>query len=586
MDQVAHIREKIDIVSLLQEYIVLKKAGRNFKAVCPFHADKTPSFVVSPERQIWHCFGCGKGGDCFSFLMEYERIEFSEALRMLADKTGVVLQHQRIDSGLSSKKETIYAINHVAAEFYHYLLTKHALGKDALAYVMGRGVTLQTSNTYMLGFSPFGNSLTTYLHKKKKYPLDDIVDAGLASRRGHDVVDFFQGRLMFPLFDHRNNIIGFSGRVLTKDEKVSKYINTRETVVYHKGLTFFGLNMAKESMKKQETALLLEGEFDVISCFQEGITNAVAVKGTALTPEQVNLLARFCKKVQVCFDADAAGQEALKRSLPLLERKGLLATVVVVPNGKDADESIKNDPIAFKKAVQHDTGAYDYLLERAKAAYGVSSSLGKKQISDELLPLLAEIDNEIVKEHYLQLLGKTITTSVDALVRTIEKLKREKGLRVEDTVVVAAASREERLEQYVVALLVQSPFVAMLLGGLEDFLREYTWYTPSLGKVLVHVQEYLKTHPQALAKDSLVSMPEELVQSFDTCFLLPLSQFVTEADWQEEVQKTVSELTRLAIKARMKLVSEEIAQKEQEGKTEEIVALQEEFTRLSRLLKK
>ncbi len=565
---------------------MLKKAGRNFKAVCPFHADKTPSFVVSPERQIWHCFGCGKGGDCFSFLMEYERIEFSEALRMLADKTGVVLQHQRIDSGLSSKKETIYAINHVAAEFYHYLLTKHALGKDALAYVMGRGVTLQTSNTYMLGFSPFGNSLTTYLHKKKKYPLDDIVDAGLASRRGHDVVDFFQGRLMFPLFDHRNNIIGFSGRVLTKDEKVSKYINTRETVVYHKGLTFFGLNMAKESMKKQETALLLEGEFDVISCFQEGITNAVAVKGTALTPEQVNLLARFCKKVQVCFDADAAGQEALKRSLPLLERKGLLATVVVVPNGKDADESIKNDPIAFKKAVQHDTGAYDYLLERAKAAYGVSSSLGKKQISDELLPLLAEIDNEIVKEHYLQLLGKTITTSVDALVRTIEKLKREKGLRVEDTVVVAAASREERLEQYVVALLVQSPFVAMLLGGLEDFLREYTWYTPSLGKVLVHVQEYLKTHPQALAKDSLVSMPEELVQSFDTCFLLPLSQFVTEANWQEEVQKTVSELTRLAIKARMKLVSEEIAQKEQEGKTEEIVALQEEFTRLSRLLKK
>src|SRR5579872_214543 len=219
MDQVSQIREKIDIVSLLQEYIPLKKAGRNFKAVCPFHSDKTPSLVVSPERQIWHCFGCGKGGDCFSFLMEYEHIEFPEALRILAQKAGITLQNQRIDNATVSKKEKIYALNHLAAEFYHYLLTKHPSGKKALEYVLQRGIKPATINTYMLGYSPHGASLVTYLHKKKQYSTDDIFDAGLATRYGRDVVDFFQGRLMFPLYDHRNNIIGFSGRVLNPDEK-------------------------------------------------------------------------------------------------------------------------------------------------------------------------------------------------------------------------------------------------------------------------------------------------------------------------------------------------------------------------------
>ncbi|HYK08044.1 MAG TPA: CHC2 zinc finger domain-containing protein, partial [Candidatus Eisenbacteria bacterium] len=200
MDQVAQIREKIDVVALIQEYISLKKAGRNFKAMCPFHSDKTPSLVVSPERQIWHCFGCGKGGDCFSFLMEYERIEFPEALRILADKAGVTLQNQRVDAGLSSKKEKLYALNHLAAEFYHYLLTKHTLGKSALSYVLDRGIKPATISTYMLGFSPRGASLVTYLHKKKGYSMDDIFDAGLATRHGRDVIDFFQGRLMFPLY--------------------------------------------------------------------------------------------------------------------------------------------------------------------------------------------------------------------------------------------------------------------------------------------------------------------------------------------------------------------------------------------------
>ncbi|MGH7245370.1 MAG: DNA primase, partial [Candidatus Levyibacteriota bacterium] len=319
MDQVSEIRNKIDIVALIQEFVPLKKMGRNFKANCPFHGEKTPSFVVSPERQIWHCFGCNKGGDVYTFLMEYEHMEFPEALRILADRAGVRLVNQAFDTGVSSKKETIYKLNRLAAEFYHYLLVKHQLGKIALSYVLERRhIKTQTLNTFLLGFAPqTGNALTTYLVKKKGYKKEDILEAGLATQRGSQLYDFFQGRLMFPLFDHRDNIIGFSGRILEDNEKTSKYINTRDTLAYHKGMTFFGLNSAKQAIKKEQNAILMEGEFDVISSFQEGITNAVAVKGTALTQDQVSLLARFTPMISLCFDTDSAGQEAFKRSLPL-----------------------------------------------------------------------------------------------------------------------------------------------------------------------------------------------------------------------------------------------------------------------------
>lgn len=586
MDQVTQVREKTDIVTLISGFITLRKAGANFKALCPFHTDKTPSFVVSPERQIWHCFGCGKGGDAFSFLMEYEHIEFPEALRMLADKAGIVLQNQKYDSGMQSKKERLYALNHLAQEFYHYLLTKHPLGKKALEYVLGRGITQPTLTTYMLGFAPRGASLVTYLSKKKKYSIEDILEAGLATRHGRDTIDFFQGRLMFPLHDHRGNIIGFSGRVLGPSDYTSKYINTRETVIYHKGMTFFGLNSAKDSIKKQETAILMEGEFDVISAFQEGITNAVAVKGTALTQDQVNLLSRFCKKIQLCFDTDKAGQEALIRSLPLIEKKGLTATVVVLPSGKDPDELIKTDAIAFKKAVQKDVGVYDYLLEKARLAFDTTSSLGKKQIGDMMLPLLAHVDNEIVKEHYLQLLGKTINTSYEVLVKAMERQQKETVVWKKEEPQVVTKSREERLEEYLLALLVQSPYTNVLFENIQEFLSEYTWHIPSFGKVVEHVQKYLMAHPTGVTKDAVAGMPEELLSSFDTCFLLPLKDFSNEESWVEEVAKTKRELHLLFIKEKMKQIGEEIKRKEPTADQKELDRLQEAFSAYARILGK
>ncbi|MCL6096929.1 MAG: DNA primase, partial [Patescibacteria group bacterium] len=427
MDQASEIREKIDIVSFISEYLPLKKAGRNFKANCPFHNEKSPSFMVSPERQIWHCFGCQKGGDAFSFLMEYENMEFPEALRVLAKKAGVQLKSFSYDNQAQSEKEKIYNLNRHALKFYQYVLLKHNLGKKALFYLKEkRHMTEKLIETFSLGFSPnSGSAVSNYLINKKGYKKQDLYLAGLAFETGGRTVDFFRGRIMFPLSDHRGNIVGFSARVLDEKQDTSKYINTKETSVYHKGSLFFGLDIAKDEIKKSQQAILVEGEFDVIACFREGIRNTVAIKGTALTENQVALLSRFTPKVTLCLDMDEAGFEATKRSLPLIEKKGL-TTTIIIPDGKDPDEAIQKNPGAFKKALKDDIGIYDFLIAKFLSLYDKTSSEGKGKIVEEIKPLLSAVENEVVKEHYIKKLSREIDTSIESIAKEIDKYQSGK----------------------------------------------------------------------------------------------------------------------------------------------------------------
>ena len=586
MDQVSLVREKTDLVNLIATYIPLRKLGNNFKANCPFHNEKTPSFVVSPERQIWHCFGCGKGGDCFSFLMEYEHIEFPEALRILAEKVGITLEQAEYDSSISSKKEIIYKMNAIAMEFYHYLLTKHAVGKQALAYLESRKIKPQTIETYMLGFAPAsGTALTQYLLQKKKYKAEDLFEAGLVTKRMGRIADFFVDRLMFPLYDHRGNVIGFSGRILNANDQVAKYINTRETLVYHKGSVFFGLNSSKDAIKKAEQAIVMEGELDVIAAFQEGITNTVAIKGTALTEDQVNLISRFAKKIALCFDGDNAGQEAMKRSIPIIEKKGLLTTVIVVPNGKDPDESIKADAIAFKNAVKKDLPIYDVLLERALKKYPMQTAEGKKKIGEEVLPFISTIANEIVKEHYLRLLAKSIDTSYDVLIKEIDKIHKKEIVK-QDIVITNKEKkpREEILEEYLLALLIQFPSPALLLPQLTKFITDYVWIIPSYGKVAASLKEASADNAAFTIKSFLATLPQELVAAFDTCFLLPLPDFKNDEYYAKEVQKTAEELFVVGLKRQIKDLTKQISVLEKEGNEEKLIALQEQLSPLLKQL--
>lgn len=585
MDQVGQIREKIDIVALIQEYIPLKKMGSNFKTTCPFHNEKTPSFVVSPERQIWHCFGCQKGGDAFSFLMEYENLEFIEALRILSKKTGIELTSQ-FQSGASSQKENIYTLNKLAMEFYHYVLTKHNAGKKALSYLLDqRKLSLPLIETFKLGYAPaVGNALSSYLLEKKGYKKEDLFEAGLAVQRGR-VMDFFANRIMFPLTDHRSNIVGFSGRIM--DEKNSfgpKYVNTRDTLVYHKGSLFFGLDRAKDEIKKKGKALIAEGEFDVISSFSEGIKNVVAIKGTALTDSQVTLLGRFCKKVALCFDMDSAGQEATKRSLSILEKHGFTTSVVVIKNGKDADEAIKKDPISFKKAIEEDTGIYDFFLSRTLSAYDKKTGEGKKKISDELISIFTNIDNEIVKEHYFRKLSEELDTSYDSISRQAEKMvKKETNTKGQDEKI--KRDRKEILEEYLLSLIVQSDNLSEVLSKLHLTKAHFSYDTSAYLKILSELLSFVEAHKPFNRNQFVVMLPKELIETYNICFLFPLPQFANSDHYREEVEKVALELKELIVKDRIKQIGEKIKETEKNGSSDS-QPLREELDTLIRLLQK
>lgn len=589
MDQVSQIRDKIDIVSFLSEFITVKKAGRNFRALCPFHNEKSPSFMISPERQVWHCFGCGKGGDIYTFLMEYEHIEFPEALRVLAKRAGVELAQSPREAGLSSRKERLYSLNRLAAEYYHYILTKHKVGERAREYLKNRGLTDKLIETFQLGFAPgVGTALASYLLKKKGYKPEDLLEAGLVFSRGRDVVDFFRGRLMFPLIDHRDNVVGFSGRVLDPQVKTSKYINTRETLIYHKGEGFYGLNVTKDAIRKANHAILMEGEFDVISSFREGITNVVAIKGTALTQEQVNLIGRYAQKISFCFDGDRAGQEAIKRSLPLVEKKGIQASIILLPDGKDPDEAIKNNPAGYKAAVKKDIGVYDYLFEAACQEGEVTTAEGKKKIADVFLPVIGSMTNEIVKEHYLRKLSTVLDTTYESISKELGRLQKAK-----EGVVVRVApikpqtqSREEMLEEYLISLIIQFHSPKVALEKAMVFLSPSWSQEKAYQKILDHLQNYFKVHEAFNERVFSGLLPTELAFTYNKSLLFPLPPFSSDEQYLREVEKVAKQLRELYLREKIKSMSEDIIEKEKLNDSEAVIALKKEYASLLSLLNK
>jgi DNA primase len=588
MDQVGKVREKIDIVALISEYLTLKKAGRNFKANCPFHNEKTPSLVISPERQIWHCFGCSKGGDCFTFLMEYENLEFPEALRILAKKTGIELENDFLQKGNQSKKEKIISINEKAGKLYSYLLSKHPVGKNALNYLLEkRKIPQGLVDSFEIGFSPnMGDSLSQYLIKKKGVNKLDLSEAGLAFEARGRVNDFFRGRLMFPLKDHRGNLVGFSARLLDDSglNTGPKYINTKDTVAYHKGELFFGLDKAKEEIKKLNQAIIVEGEFDVISCFKEGIKNVIAIKGTALTESQAILLSRFCKKVTLCLDQDEAGLEATKRSLAFLEKKDLITTIIVVPNGKDPDESIKDDPVAFKKAMKNDISVYDFLIEKIIAKNNKDVVDGKRKIADEFLPFIAQISNEVVKEHYLKRLSKEIDTSLESLQKQIEKIQT--GAKAEDVTVERKSKRARRevLEEYLLALIIQQEKAKQVLETALSVLGDYVFEVSAIKKIMDQLVVYFKSFESFDQKKFANALPQELLPIFDGSFILPTSENLSLDQAKEEASKIASELAILFTRERINKISDKIKELKKSGN--ETGDLEKELSDLIRKLPK
>ena len=341
-DQIEEVKNKTDIVSLISEYIEVKKAGRNYKANCPFHGEKTPSFMISPELQMYKCFGCSKSGDVFTFLEEHEGMEFGEALKYLAEKVGVKLTF--VKQNETSEKEKIIEINKSTLNFYNYALTNHPNSKKVLEYLTkDRGLTQDIIKKFNIGYAPEEyDALSKYLVGKKKHNSKDLQLSGLLVGRG---TDRFRGRVIFPLFDHKGSAVGFAGRILPwQKQDMAKYINSPETPAYHKSKILFGLNITKSEIRNSDFAVIVEGELDMISSYAAGIRNVVAIKGSALTEDQIRLVGRFCKKIVLCLDSDFAGDEAAKRGAVMAVNMGFEVKVASLKSYKDPDEIARKDP--------------------------------------------------------------------------------------------------------------------------------------------------------------------------------------------------------------------------------------------------
>ena len=582
MDDVDKIKNKIDVADLIGGYIPIKRAGRNFKAVCPFHNEKSPSFVISPERQIWHCFGCNKGGDIFTFIEEYERMDFPESLKLLADKANIKLTKTAFLTHQDEKKARIYEINHLTSLFYHYLLTEHKSGKNALSYVTEkRGLTPALIKTYLLGFSPHQSSaLTSYLINKKGYRKEELIEAGVATLRNGRVYDFFQNRIMFPIQDSRGNIVAFSGRGLT-DDAIPKYINTKETPVYVKGDTVFGLFQARDSIKKEGKVLLMEGEFDVISSFKEGITNTVAIKGTALTENQIRLLKRYAQKIVFCFDTDKAGTEAQRRSIALITHEGINASVVIPPEGKDPDELLKENPVLFKKALKNEVNIYDFILDSAVQNEDPESVEGKKHILSRTLSFIADIDNEIVKEHYLKKLADLLNSSYESVVKEVGKTKVPQKTVEKIPINTTKKSYQEMMEDHLLTLILQSEKPKEYTVIVSNILDGIGLTTPQINQIFTALKQFFLSNEELNITELTKLLPPLLVPVFDLYFLTPISPLSPEEAYAHEVEKTAKLVRQLSVKEQLKILSGKMKLEEKSGNEDALQKLRVEFNNLA-----
>ncbi|HKR82285.1 MAG TPA: DNA primase [Candidatus Saccharimonadales bacterium] len=423
MDAVDEVKSRLNIEDVIGEYVELKRAGRNWRGLSPFGNEKTPSFMVSPEKQIWHDFSSGKGGNMFSFVMEMEGLDFKGALELLARKAGVELEQYRSKDAASrgKEKERLYAVLDLATKFYQVQFSKN---QTALEYIFKkRAFTKETALEWRLGYSPnTGRALLDFL-KAKGYKEAEITKAGLTARayRG-GLQDMFRGRIMIPLQDATGRVIGFTARLLADAPNAPKYINTPQTALYDKSRHVYGLHLAKEAIRKSKFVVLVEGNLDVIASHQAGVRQVVATAGTAMTEQHLKALSRFTGDIRLSFDADNAGINATERAIPIASKVGVSLSIITIPSGKDPDELIKQSGVeTWEKIVQEPQYALDWLIERYKKVLDINTAVGKREFSDIILAVVRRLQDPVEREHYIEKVAEVLRVSREALLSKLEQ---------------------------------------------------------------------------------------------------------------------------------------------------------------------
>jgi len=555
-NQVEEIKKKLDIVNVISKFITLKKRGRTHMACCPFHQEKTPSFTVSPELQIFKCFGCGKSGDVFTFIQEFEKIDFREALEITAKMAGVTLIRSSNYNQEESHKKRLFSLNFEIAKFFHYILLTHPLGKNCFDYLKNRGLSIKTIKEFVLGFAPDKDDLILNYLKKKNFTENEINNSGCFSKSQYGrTYNRFKNRLIFPLFNHRGDICGFSGRVLPgADKNQAKYINSPETEIYHKSDLVYGLNLSKDAVRESRACLVSEGEFDMISPYQAGIKNIVAVKGTAFTENQLRLLHRFCDSLILALDSDFAGNTAALRSIELADSLDFDIKVLdLSPRFKDPDEAVNKDLEFFKTRLQKVLPVWDFVINSAVKQFGTDSPRGKKQVLALCLPFISKINNAVIRSDYLKKLANTLDSDINAVDQ--ESKKYSQTTKTENIAPISLSEKntiEEKLEEKLFTLILYAKKPHLVAQKIS---QKYEFIFPRFQNLLKLLVKEKKYHPSSFQ----AKLSPEIMAVFQNIYLEALNLDFDSFRVNGEIKKIINQLQIQKIKSELKQLSEQIA---------------------------
>jgi len=603
------IKDRIDIVDLIQEYIRLQRAGVNYKALCPFHNEKTPSFIVSPDKQIWRCFGCGKGGDIFAFIQEMEGVEFPEALRMLAKKAGVELKY--FDKNIQTEKNKLYEICELATKFFEKQLWESDTGKRVLQYLKDRGLNENTIKTWHLGYAPNTWSSLRIFLKNAGWKEEEIFKAGLVVKKedineinfqissGSQYYDRFRGRIIFPVFDLNNQVVGFSGRIFedprtggleSKAKQLeAKYINTPQTPVYDKSKILYGLNFAKMDIKKNDRVIVVEGNMDVIMSNQAEIKNVVATSGTALTRQHLKILKRYTENLDFCFDADQAGETATERGWNMALATGLNVGVVKILKDKaeqeqeikDVADLVKVNPQLWQNISKESQPIIQFFIDKAAENNDLNTALGKKNMAKAILPKIKVIGNRIEQVHWLSALAMRLGVDEKILAEEMSNIKNKS----------AAQGLDSELEQKEKdsSLEFEETILALLLKKPENVKK---FFVDDEGKNIVK----LDLHKRIL--DYIISDSDfdysKMLEAFpyEDRLKIELIKFksdqlfnnLEEHDIEQEIAKTVNNFKKERIRERIKTLEIKLRELQENNKQEEAVFVLKEISELGKQL--
>lgn len=587
---VEEVKTRLDIYDVVKEYVQLKKAGTNYKGLCPFHNEKTPSFTVSQDKQIWHCFGCSEGGDVFSFIQKIEGLEFPETLRLLAERAGVKIE--RFDPRVVNKKTRLFDCLQTAADFYAAALHKSQEGQIARDYIQERKLDSLTVDQFKLGYAPDQwDALLTFL-KKRGFVTQEMREAGLIIEgKGGRHFDRFRKRLMFPLSDHQGNVVGFTGRILSEDQQGGKYVNSPQTLLYDKSRMVYALDKAKQKIRTTGVAVLVEGQMDVLSAHQHGFTHVVAVSGTALTDHQVRLLSRYATTLAFCFDADSAGFEAARRGLDLVQQYDIAVKAVILPFGKDPDECIRKSPESFQKAVDAAVPVMEYLITAVLSHTDLKDIDQKKKAALKLLTEIRKIPNAMERTYYIDRLSDRLPARREDLHELFTRLKDARTFSKTATANTPHEDRPTALDsatEYILAVLITKPdMVEVVAKDVEPELFPQKQHR-DLYKEMVLFYTANASHTETSFVDHLHESFVDLVRSLQILGdeLTASKDFI---EIQHELSIRLQLLTRAKIKKDLREIENHIRQLEgnpTKASSEELNRLMAESLRLNNALRR